>query len=254
MRRRRRLLGRRRPGQRRASSRGLVARRRARLQGFLVHSGVDEFPHVDRGRPARARCRCSRGRGVPLLVHAELPDRSSAGEPATADRELPYDRYLALAARRSGRTRPSQLLIAPRAARRGCRVAHRPPLRRRGAARSSRRAQADGLPHHRRDLPALPDLRRRGDPRRRARHFKCAPPIRERANRESAVGGARRGHDRSRSSRDHSPCTPALKKLESRRLRGGLGRHRRPAARAAGGVDRRRARAAARSVGPGRAG
>ena len=77
-----------------------------------------------------------------------------------------------------------------------------------------RRRSRGGAPGHRRDLPALPDLRRRGDPRRRRRPSS--------ARRPSARGRTGSGSGR-RCARgvidlvatDHSPCPPEMKKIEA---------------------------------------
>ena len=66
----RRLLGRRRARQRRRPA-GAARGRRLRLQGFLIDSGVPEFPPLSAGRAAARRWRA-----VPALfvLHAEDPD------------------------------------------------------------------------------------------------------------------------------------------------------------------------------------
>src|SRR5206468_12829391 len=62
----------------------------AGFKAFLLPSGVDEFPHVDE-RDLRVALPILARRGVPLLVHAELPGPvpSGAGDPRL------YSSYLA---------------------------------------------------------------------------------------------------------------------------------------------------------------
>ena len=112
----------------------------------------------------------------------------------------------------------------------------RPPeLRRRraGAARGPRGRRR----RERRDLPALPDLRRRAHPDG-ATELKCCPPIREADNRE-ALWAALAAGDIDFVVSDHSPCTASLKQRGGGDFGAGLGRHRVGPARAARRVDRR---------------
>ena len=98
------------------------------------------------------------------------------------------------------------------------------------------RAREEGLPLPVETCPhyltfaaeEIPD----GDPR-----FKCAPPIRERENRERLWEGLRQGLIDTIGS-DHSPAPPELKHLRHGRRFPRLGRHRLAPARPAGRLDR----------------
>ena len=57
-----------------------------------------------------------------------------------------------------------------------------------------------------------------------ATQYKCCPPIRDRANRERLWDGLRSGIIDCVVS-DHSPCPPALKRLDEGDFGGGVGRH-----------------------------
>src|SRR6185295_13038530 len=80
-------------------------------------------------------------------------------------------------------------------------------------ARSAARRARPGVAAHRRDLPALPALHGRGDPYG-ATPYKCAPPIRDAANRE-ALWRALADGVLDMVASDHSPCSPGLKALEA---------------------------------------
>ena len=125
---------------------------------FLSPSGVDEFPHLDRAqlagrdggdRVARlAAHRARRGPGAPRRAGRTRP--RLRGVP-----RLPPARERGLRDRRGDR----------RGSAHRCPRAHPAPQRRAFAARDPG-GQSGGHRADRRDVPALPDDRRRGDPRR----------------------------------------------------------------------------------------
>ena len=123
------------------SSIALAAGRRARLQGFLVHSGIDEFPHVGE-RDLREAMPVLRDHGLPLLVHAELDlGRRAAprGDPRVL-RRLPARR-----GRRAWEDEAIALLIEL-CRETGCAGAHRPPLLGERRRRDPRAPRDEGLP------------------------------------------------------------------------------------------------------------
>ena len=135
---------------------------------------------TSRRRTCGWRCRSWRGRGLPLLVHAELPAALEAPDPVGAIRA----RYATWLASRPPARRGRGDRAADRALPRVRRAHSRRPPRRGGrAAASSRAARAEGLPITAETCPhyltfcaeEIPDG---------ATLFKCAPPIRERAHRE----------------------------------------------------------------------
>ena len=196
------------PGNAGASSTGLARgrrARRARLPGPLGHRRV---PARRARRELRAAMPVLRDAGLPLLVHAELGSR--ARRRATPIRAATRG-YLALAAaRRGGRGDRAADRAVPRDAAAPVHIVHLAVGER---ARRDPRAPRRGPAAHRRDLPALPLPRGRGDPRRRHR-----------------TSSARRRSASARTARrcgaaladgvidvvvtDHSPCTPALKRAE----------------------------------------
>ena len=172
---------------------------------FLVPSGVDEFPVRVRARSPTWRCRRSRG-----LARCSWCTRSSRVR-STRQRRLPPLR------RRRGTARPSVLRHVSRdtpngGGRRGDRTSSSGCVASTAFARTSctcrRRlpltpiaaARADGLPVTVETCPHyLAVLGRRG-PRRRHRLQVRAANSRSDAISRGTLGGARRGHDRRRSS------------------------------------------------------
>jgi allantoinase len=172
---------------------------------FLVHSGIDDFPQVggkdlDVFMPELARC------GVPLLVHAEIESEV----PALASKlPSPYAAYLASRPRSWENRAVAMMIERCRATRCRTHIVHLSssdcvPLI--AAARSQGLPfSAETCPHY---LTFTAEEVKAGDTR-----FKCAPPIRERENRELLWDGLR---ERAISCvvSDHSPCAPHLKKSE----------------------------------------
>ncbi len=173
------------------------------VKAFLVHSGIDEFPNATEadlraGLPLLAR------RGVPLLVHAEL----DLGAP-----EMPDPRSYAayLASRPRAWENAAIALLIDLCREYGARI-HVVHLSSSDAVPALREAREEGFPLTVETCPHylyfaaedIPD----GDTR-----FKCAPPLRERANRERLWQALRDGVIDFIVS-DHSPSLPALKRLD----------------------------------------
>lgn len=163
---------------------------------FLVDSGVEEFPHVSADQ-LREAARELAGTGAPILVHAELPEFLDAphGDPER------YETWL--------RSRPRSAEDAAIAL--VCDVARETGARMHIVHLSSATAldmlakssvTAETTPHYLHFASeAIPDGRN---------EYKCAPPIRELANREALWRGLAAGIIDLVVS-DHSPCTPELK-------------------------------------------
>jgi len=182
---------------------GLLASGVLGLKAFLVHSGIEDFPNVtgadlERALPLLAPT------GLPLLVHCEVASGRPAPEGPTDGRS--YRQYLAS---RPGKWEMDAIgLVLDLCRKTGARV-HIVHLSCAGALPMLRTAKAEGLPvtvetcpHYLvLDAEAIPD----GDTR-----FKCAPPIRERANQEKLWAGLADGTIDFIAT-DHSPCPPELK-------------------------------------------
>lgn len=183
---------------------------------FLVHSGVSEFPNVDLPQLEAAMRELSRLGGT-LLVHAELPEpieaaaRSVAGSAGrkTGPPES-YLRYLRSRPREAENLAIELLIRLSRST--GCRV-HIVHLSSSDAIPMFQQAREEGVPitaetcaHYlhfaAEEIPAG------------ATEYKCAPPIRERENRERLWAGLLDGTIGMIVS-DHSPCAPNLKCKET---------------------------------------
>ncbi len=177
---------------------------------FLVPSGIDEFPSVTGADLESAMPALALRRSV-LLVHAELPGPIATAESAAAGKD-PRKYATWLAARPRASEDEAIELVLGLSARTGCRV-HIVHLSSSGALPALRAAKRNGVsvtvetcPHYL--TFASEDI---ADGRT---EFKCAPPIRERENREALWEGLRDGSIDLVVS-DHSPCTPELKHPES---------------------------------------
>jgi len=189
---------------------GLAAAGVRGFKCFLVPSGVDEFPHVGERDLREAMPRIAR-LGLPLLVHAELPGPIDAAARSASWRN-PRSHASWLASRPTAAEREAIVMMLELCEETGCPVhvvhlsaADAVPLLRN--ARAHRVAvTVETCPHYLFfDAGEITDG---GTP------FKCAPPIRERENRE-ALWAALRAGVIDLVATDHSPCPPELKRIES---------------------------------------
>jgi len=169
---------------------------------FLIHSGVDEFPAVNKEQALEALEQL-KNTGATLLFHAEceVDGTDDSGDPAE------YNTFL--------ESRPPAMEISAiqlvidicRSSKVPCHIVH---LSAAEALPLIKAARAEGLPlsvetcHHYLNLTAeeIPA---------RATQFKCCPPIRSSINQEALWQAVIDGHIDMLVS-DHSPCTPDLKK------------------------------------------
>jgi len=189
---------------------GLVADGVRGFKCFLIDSGVAEFGWVGEAELAPAMAILA-GLGVPLLVHAEVAGPIDAAAPALADADpRRYATYLASrppAAEEAAIALVTQLCRATRAR---THIVHHSAASALGQLRDAR---AEGLPLTAETCPhylhftaeTIPDG---------ATPFKCAPPIREAANREALWRALAEGVLDLVAS-DHSPCSPGLKAMEA---------------------------------------
>ena len=177
---------------------------------FLVPSGVEEFVYVAE-RDLRGALPELRALKAPLLVHAELP-----GPIAEAEKRLTKAdprRYFAWLASRPRAAENEAIELLVKLAREfGARI-HVVHLSSSDAIATLQKAKSDGqavtvetCPHYLTfDSQDISDGRT---------EFKCAPPIREKDNREklwAALGDGTIDFIAT----DHSPCPPAMKLLEA---------------------------------------
>lgn len=177
---------------------------------FLIDSGVAEFQYVEEA-DVRAALAILGEAGVPLLCHAELagPIDAAATRVAAQDPRR-YATYLA-----SRPPEAEELAIAMMV--RLCAETGAPVHIVHHSAASAlalvEGARQDGLPLTAETCPHYLHFAAEDIPDG-ATEFKCAPPIRERDNRE-ALWGALASGVLDMVVSDHSPCTAALKKREA---------------------------------------
>ncbi|MBN8611387.1 MAG: allantoinase AllB [Deltaproteobacteria bacterium] len=180
---------------------------------FLCHSGIDDFP-ASREEDLRAAMPILRDAGIPLLVHAELElttTQSGASVPSCDSGDpAEYASYLASRPNAFEDEAIERVIRLCRETRCAVHVVH---LSSGTALPMIRAAKDEGLPFTVETCPHYLCLTAEEIPRG-ATQFKCAPPIREAANRELLWQGVREGVIDLVTS-DHSPCTPHLKKPDT---------------------------------------
>lgn len=176
---------------------------------FLVPSGVAEFAHVTEA-DLRAAMPVLAELGVPLMVHAELPEvieaatlEAAAGDPTS------YATYLA--SRPAAAEHEAVALVLQLAEGTGARV-HIVHVSSAGTARLLAHARRGGMAVTAETCPhylAFDAARIAAG----ATEFKCAPPIRGAADRDGLWAALQRG-DLDMIVSDHSPCPPAMKRRD----------------------------------------
>lgn len=176
---------------------------------FMVDSGVPEFGHVSLSDLDLAM-RALASLDAPLLVHAELPGPiEEAARAAKITDARSYLRYLQSRPRSAEDQAIEAVVNASKKTGARSHIVH---LSSASAVETLQRARAQGVrisaettPHYLALFSeAIPDG---------ATAFKCAPPIREDANRAGLWGGLGNGTI-DMVVTDHSPCTPELKKMD----------------------------------------
>ena len=188
---------------------GLIADGVRGFKCFLVDSGVPEFGWVGEAELAPAM-QILAGLDAPLLVHAEVagPIDAVAASLATADPHR-YATYLASRPPAAEEQAIELVTRLCRATKARTHIVHHSAAT---ALPLLRAARAEGLPLTAETCPhylhfaaeTIPDG---------ATPFKCAPPIRDAANREALWAALAEGVLELVAS-DHSPCSPALKAIE----------------------------------------
>ncbi|HEY3608018.1 MAG TPA: allantoinase AllB [Pseudonocardiaceae bacterium] len=175
------------------------------FKAFTLHSGVDEFGHLDHDQLAAVMRRLA-DLDAMLIVHAEDAATINAAPPPTGPR---YADFLASRPRAAENTAIADLLSLARRFDTRLHILHLsssdalPMLR--DARLAGIRVTAETCPHYLTFAAEdIPDG---------ATQFKCCPPIREAANRENLWQGLTDGTIDLVVS-DHSPSTSALKRLD----------------------------------------
>ncbi len=174
-------------------------------KAFLVHSGIDEFPNTTEA-DLREAMPVLRDAGLPLLAHAEL----DLGAQLTSDDRRSYGRYLE--SRPPAWEDEAIRLLVKLCRETRCPV-HIVHLSSASSVPTLRAAKAEGLPITVETCPHYLCLDS-GEIPDGATFYKCAPPIRNAANRDALWHALLEGVIDFVIT-DHSPCLPALKLAES---------------------------------------
>lgn len=173
---------------------------------FLLHSGVDEFPHLEATELEEALAKLTSLGGL-MVVHAE-DAQTVANAPAPSGRS--YRSFLDSRPREAENAAVARVVELARRAGARVHILHLsssdalPMIA--AARREGVRITAETCPHYLAfSAEEIPDG---------ATQFKCCPPIREAGNRELLWRGLAEGVIDSVAS-DHSPCIPDLKRVEA---------------------------------------
>jgi allantoinase len=177
---------------------------------FLVPSGVEEFQHVGE-RDLREAMPILAQLDLPLMVHAELPAPIEEASRSIGDGDRRrYAAYLASRPPAAETQAVAMLVELCEMTRARTHIVHLSAADSVPILREARDRQlpmtAETCPHYLTiDAEHIPDG---------ATEFKCAPPIRDRANRNALWNALVRG-DLDMIVSDHSPCPPSMKERET---------------------------------------
>lgn len=173
---------------------------------FLLHSGVDEFPHLDGDGLKAALAEVATFDGL-VIVHAE-DEHTIDAAPSPDGRG--YSGFLGSRPKESEERAIAQVIAAARETGARAHILHLSdadalPLIR-DAQRAGVRLTVESCPHYLTlDAEHIPDG---------ATEYKCCPPIREHANQDQLWQGLADGTIATVVT-DHSPCTTELKRLDA---------------------------------------
>jgi allantoinase len=175
------------------------------FKSFLLHSGVDEFPHLNIAQLELALTQLH-DFGALMIVHAE---NSQAIDRAPSPEGEHYRRFLASRPRGAENVAIAEVIEAARYTRARVHILHLSSSDALPMLASARRegvlVTVETCPHYLSfSAESIPDG---------ATQFKCCPPIRESANRELLWRGLKDGVIDCIVS-DHSPSTPELKRFD----------------------------------------
>jgi allantoinase len=173
---------------------------------FLVHPGIDEFTMVTKQQLREALPYVAET-GLPLLVHAELPDPIDAA--TKKFQEADWTRYPTYLQSRPEEAELSAIKLLISLCREYEFRLHIVHLSASQALSALRAARLEGLPVSVETCPHYLHFQAEGISRG-ATQFKCAPPIRGAENREQLWNGLKDGTIDLLAT-DHSPCPPEMK-------------------------------------------
>jgi allantoinase len=196
----------------------LAAKGVAGFKCFLVHPGIDGFTMVTEPELRTALPQIART-GLPLLVHAELPEQiESATEKLAGADWTNYKTYLQSRPEKAELSAIRMLLLLCREYEFRLHIVH---LSASAALSELRTARSEGLPVSVETCPHYLHFAAETIPNG-GTVFKCAPPIRSRENCERLWEGLR---DKTIDlvATDHSPCPAEMKKLAEGNFRSAWG-------------------------------
>ena len=181
---------------------------------FLAPSGVDEFPCVNADEVRRALVRLH-GTGAVFMVHAELPGPLDAAARAMAAEAPPPDSraYATWLRSRPPAAEDEAVALLYRLCKEIGTPVHVVHLSSAGALGTLARARDEGVPLTAETAPHYLHFTAEQVPDG-ATWYKCAPPIRDRGNRDKLWQALEDGLI-SMVVSDHSPCTPDLKRIDA---------------------------------------
>ncbi len=173
---------------------------------FLIHSGVDEFPHVTESDLLEVMPELAKLNSV-LLVHAELSEPiENASVKLRGANAQDYQTFLKSRPRASENEAVALMISLCRETGARVHIVHHSSA---DVLPLLKSAREEGLPITVETCPHYLTFAAEEIPDG-ATHFKCCPPVRERENREQLWAALADGVIDMVVS-DHSPCTPALK-------------------------------------------
>jgi len=176
---------------------------------FLIYPGCDGFTMIDLEQLERALPHIAKT-GLPLLVHAELAGPIDAVAPSLKDKDWKrYSTYLASRPDAAELQAIEQMIRLCRQYKFKLHIVHLATCL---ALPMLKDAKAEGLPVTVETCPHYLHFRSDWIPDG-ATQFKCAPPIRSAANCNALWEGLRSGTI-DMVVTDHSPCPPAMKKMD----------------------------------------
>jgi len=184
---------------------------------FLVHSGIDGFAWVDEAQLRKALA-VLRGSGLPLLAHAEMagPVEWATGEINAEGQNPDWRRYCTYLASRPDKAELEAIELLIALAAEFDTPLHIVHLASQWALPAIRKARAAGIKITVETCPQYLWFAAENIPDG-ATEFKCAPPIRNAANRE-ALWQALFDGEIDLIATDHSPCPPEMKHHQSGRF------------------------------------
>jgi len=193
---------------------GLAAAGVPGFKCFLIHPGIDGFTMVTE-RELRAALPHLARTGLPLLVHAELPEPVNAATRRLAGAD--WSKYATYLQSRPDEAELSAIQLMISLCREYHFRLHIVHLATSQALDMLRAAKSEGLPVSAETCPHYLHFSSEKIPDGQTL-FKCAPPVRSRENGEKLWQGLQAGVI-DLVATDHSPCPPEMKRLDERSFR-----------------------------------